>query len=46
MSTLAIYNPASGVLITELPADNAASVAVKSLQARAAQPGFTRVLER
>ena len=43
MSTLAIYNPASGVLITELPADNAASVAVKSLQARAAQPGWAAV---
>ena len=43
MSTLAIYNPASGALIAELPADDAASVAVKSLQARAAQPGWAAV---
>ena len=40
MSTLAIYNPASGALIAELPADDAASVAAKCLLARAAQPGW------
>ena len=40
MTTLAIYNPASGALIAELPADDAASVAAKCLLARAAQPGW------
>ena len=40
MSTLAIYNPASGALIAELPADDAASVAAKCLLARAAQAGW------
>ena len=43
MSTLPVYNPASGALIAELPADSAASVAAKSLQARAAQPGWAAV---
>ncbi len=38
MSTLAIHNPATGALITQLPADNANSVAAKAAQARAAQP--------
>ncbi|SFC28668.1 Acyl-CoA reductase [Polaromonas sp. OV174] len=38
MTQLAIHNPATGALITEVAADDAASVAAKSLQARAAQP--------
>jgi len=37
MSTLAIHNPATGALITEIPADDAASVARKAAAARAAQ---------
>ncbi|MFC5519840.1 aldehyde dehydrogenase family protein [Polaromonas jejuensis] len=37
MNQLAIHNPATGALITEVPADDAASVAAKSQQARAAQ---------
>ena len=40
MNSLAIYNPATGALITELPADDAAGVAAKSRQARAAQPAW------
>ena len=40
MNSLPIHNPATGALITELAADNAASVAAKALQARAAQPGW------
>ncbi len=40
MSRLAIFNPATGTLITELPADDAASVAAKSRRARAAQPAW------
>ena len=43
MNKLAVYNPATGVLITELPADDAASVAKKAQQARAAQPGWARL---
>ena len=38
MSTLSIHNPATGELITELPADDAASVRRKLLAAGAAQP--------
>jgi acyl-CoA reductase-like NAD-dependent aldehyde dehydrogenase len=38
MTTLAIHNPATGELILQLPADDAASVAAKSAAARAAQP--------
>ena len=38
MSTLAIINPANGALITEVPADDASSVASKAAQAQAAQP--------
>jgi acyl-CoA reductase-like NAD-dependent aldehyde dehydrogenase len=38
MSTLSIHNPATGDLITTLPADDAASVAAKYQAARAAQP--------
>jgi acyl-CoA reductase-like NAD-dependent aldehyde dehydrogenase len=43
MSQLSIHNPATGVLITEVPADDAASVATKYEQARAAQPGWFAV---
>ena len=43
MSTLAIINPATGALITEVLADDAASVASKAAQARAAQPGWHAV---
>jgi acyl-CoA reductase-like NAD-dependent aldehyde dehydrogenase len=38
MILLAIQNPATGALIAELPADDAASVAAKMARARAAQP--------
>jgi acyl-CoA reductase-like NAD-dependent aldehyde dehydrogenase len=38
MSILSIHNPATGELITTLPADDAASVAAKYQAARAAQP--------
>lgn len=38
MTTLAIHNPATGDKITDLPADDAASVAAKAAAARAAQP--------
>jgi len=37
MSTLSIHNPATGELITTLPADDASSVAAKAQAARAAQ---------
>ena len=40
MSTLSIHNPATGELITELPADDAASVRRKLLAAGAAQPAW------
>lgn len=40
MTTLAIHNPATGTLITVLPADDAASVAAKAAAARAAQPAW------
>ncbi|MEO7391400.1 MAG: aldehyde dehydrogenase family protein [Ramlibacter sp.] len=40
MSTLAIHNPANGEKIADVPADDAASVAVKAARARAAQPGW------
>lgn len=43
MSTLAIINPATGALITEVPADDAATVASKAAQARAAQPRWHAV---
>ena len=38
MNQLAVHNPATGELITTLPADDAASVAAKYQAARAAQP--------
>ncbi|UUZ65720.1 aldehyde dehydrogenase family protein [Polaromonas sp. P1-6] len=43
MNQLPIYNPATGELITEVPADDAASVAAKSQQARAAQAHWATV---
>ena len=43
MTTLTIHNPADGSLITQLPADDAASVAAKAQAARAAQPAWARV---
>lgn len=43
MNKLAIHNPATGTLIAELPADDAASVAAKAAQARKAQAGWAAV---
>ena len=43
MPTLALHNPATGGLITTLPADDDASVAAKAAAARAAQPAWARV---
>ena len=43
MSTLSVLNPATGELIAELPADDAASVRVKYEAARAAQPAWAAV---
>ncbi len=40
MTTLTITNPADGSHITDLPADDAASVAAKASAARAAQPAW------
>ena len=40
MNTLAIHNPATGQLITTVPADDAASVAVKAARAHAAQAAW------
>ena len=40
MSLLKIVNPANGLLLAEVPADNVDSVAVKARAARAAQPGW------
>lgn len=40
MNQLAIYNPATGALITHVPADDAASVASKVALARAALPAW------
>ncbi len=40
MNQLSIYNPATAALITRVPADDAGSVAAKTAQARAAQPGW------
>ncbi|NDP62439.1 aldehyde dehydrogenase family protein [Polaromonas sp.] len=42
MNRLAVHNPATGALITELPADDAMSVAAKASRARAAQPAWAR----
>ena len=43
MPTLTIHNPATGDVIAEHPADDAASVAVKARAARAAQPAWAAV---
>ena len=43
MKQLAIHNPANGNLITQVHADDAASVAAKAVRARAAQPGWLAV---
>jgi acyl-CoA reductase-like NAD-dependent aldehyde dehydrogenase len=43
MNQLSIHNPATGALITEVPADDATSVAAKAGAARAAQPGWLAV---
>ena len=43
MNRLAVHNPATGELITELPADDALSVAAKAGRARAAQPAWARL---
>jgi acyl-CoA reductase-like NAD-dependent aldehyde dehydrogenase len=43
MSRLPIHNPATGALLAELPADDAVTVAAKSVAARAAQPAWARV---
>jgi acyl-CoA reductase-like NAD-dependent aldehyde dehydrogenase len=40
VNQLSIYNPATGALITHVATDDAASVAAKYAQARAAQPGW------
>ena len=40
MSLLTIYNPANGLLLAEVPADDVHSVAVKAQAARAAQPAW------
>jgi acyl-CoA reductase-like NAD-dependent aldehyde dehydrogenase len=42
MNTLDIHNPATGELVTTLPADDAASVAAKYRRARAAQPPWAQ----
>lgn len=43
MAQLSIHNPATGQLLTTLPADDAASVARKAAAARAAQPAWAAV---
>src|SRR3954467_3736628 len=43
MTTLSIFNPATGEKITEVPADDAAAVAKKAQRARAAQPAWAHV---
>jgi acyl-CoA reductase-like NAD-dependent aldehyde dehydrogenase len=40
MNQLSIHNPATGALITSVPADDAASVATKTAIVRAAQPAW------
>ena len=40
MTTLTIHNPATGQVLTQLAADDAASVAHKAQRARAAQPAW------
>ena len=43
MSTLTILNPATGAPITDVPCDDAATVASKAARARVAQPGWRAV---
>jgi acyl-CoA reductase-like NAD-dependent aldehyde dehydrogenase len=43
MNTLRVHNPATGQLVEEIAADNAASVAAKAAAARAAQPAWQAV---
>ncbi|NQW94953.1 MAG: aldehyde dehydrogenase family protein [Polaromonas sp.] len=43
MNALNVYNPANGELISTLPADDAASVAVKAAHARTAQAAWAKV---
>lgn len=43
MNQLAIHNPATGGLLTQVPADDASSVAAKAILARAAQPAWLAV---
>jgi acyl-CoA reductase-like NAD-dependent aldehyde dehydrogenase len=43
MSTLSIFNPATGAQIAEVPADDAATVANKAQRARAAQAAWAQV---
>jgi acyl-CoA reductase-like NAD-dependent aldehyde dehydrogenase len=43
MNTLKIHNPATGQLVEEIAADNAASVAAKAAAARAVQPAWAAV---
>jgi acyl-CoA reductase-like NAD-dependent aldehyde dehydrogenase len=43
MNSLNVYNPSTGELISSLPADDAASVATKAVQARTAQVSWARV---
>ena len=43
MNQHSIHNPATGALITTVPADNAASVATKAVAARMAQPRWAAV---
>ena len=43
MNSLNVYNPATGGLISTLPADDAASVATKAAQARTAQVNWAKV---
>ena len=43
MTQLAIFNPADGTKITDVPADDAASVAQKAQRARAAQPRWAKL---
>jgi acyl-CoA reductase-like NAD-dependent aldehyde dehydrogenase len=42
MNSLNVYNPATGELITTLPADDAATVATKSAAAHSAQPAWAK----
>ena len=44
MNSLSVYNPATDELICTLPTDDAASVAAKAVQARAAQAAWAKTL--